>query len=94
MVCQNHVRSRLANYSINPTHPRRCPTAANPAPLDPRRPRTDEPIEGPRPGEFVTKYELLSLQADPRVGMFRERDDLAELYHQRDVLERYTQRAS
>jgi len=26
--------------------------------------------------------------------MFRERDDLAELYHQRDVLERYTQRAS
>ena len=56
--------------------------------------RPDEPIEGPRPGEFVTKYELLSLQADPRVGMFRERDDLAELYHQRDVLERYTQRAS
>ena len=48
----------------------------------------------PRPGEFVTKYELLSLQADPRVGMFRERDDLAELYHQREVLERYTQRAS
>ena len=56
--------------------------------------RPDEPIEGPRPGEFVTKYELLSLQADPRVGMFRERDDLAELYHQREVLERYTQRAS
>ena len=29
------------------THPRRRPTAANPAPLDPRRPRTDESSQPP-----------------------------------------------